>query len=617
MDVPLDYEDWRGASSDEVEQKLNVYLEEDRQRGFVMERAPLFRLALRQTGERSYQFIWTYHHILLDGWSNVLVLKEVMASYEALAEGKELKLKAARPYRDYINWLSQQSRENAEGYWRQRLAGFREATGLAGERGVVRRNKAGKQQEHRRWLTAEQTARLRQFARKHQLTLNTLLQGAWAVALSGYSGEQDVVFGSTVAGRPPELAGVESMVGVFINTLPVRVKLEPGQRLMEWLKQLQDEQAQAQQYSYTPLVELQSWSEVERGSPLFESVVVFENFATEAFESSYGVQGEKEKSATEMRIIPGEMRARANYGQMLVVGPGDKLSLRLTTDAERYSGAAMERLLGQLEYLLVQMGSQSESATVGNLSLLSPQERKQVVEEWNRTEREYEKNCFQELFEEQARRNPEKIAVVYEGTQLSYRELNERSNQLAHYLRRQGVGPEVCVGLYLERSLELMVGLLGILKAGGAYVPLDPSYPPERIAFMAEESRLAFILADHAANLPDTLSRVVPISLVQWAWANESKANLSLCVRPDNLAYILYTSGSTGKPKGVMIEHRQIVNYFHALLLRDRRSPEWNYAMVQPLTFDSSQTVIVLSFAPGEHFTCSRERCRLVSVGLD
>ena len=277
--LPFEQLDWRGLSPVEQEERIESFLIEDQQRGFQLSQAPLLRHTLIRLSDQDYKFIWSNHHLLLDGWSQFAVLKELLMEYEAIRNGVPVKIETPRPYRDYISWLRQQDISQAESYWREYLKGFRVPTPL----GVIpKQTNDGETKEAKDsfgkgqlLIEAETTGRLRTLARQQQLTLNTLVQGAWALLLSRYSGQPDVLFGSVVSGRPASLSGVEEMVGLFINTLPVRVQVEDEARADAWLRGLQEQQAQMRQYEYTPLVEVQRWSEVEHGTPLFENYVVF------------------------------------------------------------------------------------------------------------------------------------------------------------------------------------------------------------------------------------------------------------------------------------------------------------------------------------------------------
>jgi amino acid adenylation domain-containing protein len=407
-------------------------------------------------------------------------------------------------------------------------------------------------------LSEETTGRLQLLARKHELTLNTVLVGAWALLLNRYSQEETVVFGATVAGRPPSLPGVETMIGLFINTLPVRVRVDEEAELLAWLRALQAEQVELREYEHSPLVEVQSWSEVGRGRPLFESLLVFENYPLDA-------DALKENLSLDLKDV--RSFDRTNYPLTVVAIPAEELSLQALYDRRRFTDDSIARLLGHLRTLLESIAAQTSASSqpVGQLQLLTPREQ-QVLVEWNTTARDYQRDlCLHEMFEVQVERTPGRVAAVYLDEELTYRELNARANKLAHYLKELGIGPDTCVGVLMERSLEMLVALLGVLKAGGAYVPLDPEYPQERLGFMLNDSGARVLLTQkHLAKLlPSYGAHMVYIDTESQSIYAESAKNLQCEVSARNLAYIIYTSGSTGRPKGTAIEHGSATNFSH------------------------------------------------------
>ena len=548
--VPLEQHDWRGLPDDEQAERWEAFLTQERQRGFNLSMPPLMRLALVRLGSDSYRFAWTHHHLLLDGWSAALLLREVFNAYEALRRGEQVRAEPRRPFRDYIAWLDRQDLSKAEAFWRENLKGFDAPTPLVIDHTSVESD--GDMEavgESKVQLSEEMTGCLQSLAREHGLTLNTILAGAWALLLNRYSQEETVVFGATVAGRPPSLPGVETMVGLFINTLPVRVRIDEKAELPAWLKVLQAEQVEVREYEYSPLVEVQGWSEVGHGRPLFESLLVFENYPLNA-------AALKENLSLHLEDV--RSFDRTNYPLTIVAIPAEELCLQALYDRRRFTDDSIERLLGHLGTLLESIATRP-SQTLAELQLLTPREREQVLVEWNKTARDYPPDlCLHEMFEAQVERTPERIAAVHVDEELTYQELNARANKLARYLRKLGVGPETCVGVLMERSLEMLVGLLAVLKAGGAYVPLDPEYPPERLGFMLADSGARTLLTQQrlANLLPAHGARLICIDTEGQSIDAESAENLPCDVTVRNLAYVIYTSGSTGWPKGTAIEHR-------------------------------------------------------------
>jgi amino acid adenylation domain-containing protein/non-ribosomal peptide synthase protein (TIGR01720 family) len=565
--LPWVEEDWRDLSLEVQETRLAAFITEDRNSGFVLSQAPLMRLALFRVAADVYHLIWSSHHLLIDGWSVPLVLNEVFACYDAFVRDQELDLPQPRPYRDYIIWLKQQDLAAAESFWRKTLAGFRAPTRLGVDHPFGPNAEAVRYASYEIQLTETTSTALQVLVRQHGLTLNTVVQGAWALLLSCYSGERDVVFGAIVAGRPPDLAGVENMIGVFINTVPVRTHIRPDAALLSWLESLQTQQVEARQYEYVSLVQVQGWSEVPRGLPLFESIIVFENHLA----ATVGLAPGDHASLT-IRDLRGI--EQNNYPITLIARPDQGLALQISYDCRRFDAVVIERMLGHLQALL-EGSVAAPDRRLADLTFMSNSEWQELVITRNHTQTAYPADlCFHELFEAQVTRTPDAIAAFFEGVHLSYEELNIQANRLAHELHVLGVGPEVRVGICVERSLELVIGLLSIFKAGGAFVPLDPTFPKERMAFILADAQVSVLLTQQAIydlrftiyDLEESQTAIVnrksKIVNLDADWLHNAPAeNLRSGVRASNLAYLIYTSGSTGRPKGVLIPHRGLVNY--------------------------------------------------------
>lgn len=560
VELPWIEYDWRSLSAEEQRAELELLLKTDRERGFDPSRPPLMRLMLISLGEEAYQFIWSFHHMLLDGWSMPLLQKEILLLYDAYCRGRKAELPRPLPYREYIGWLQQQDSAAAKVFWREALKGFKAPTpfGLDRSFDADTTSAAYRYETQEVKLSHELTAALRNFAQQHQLTLNTVVEGAWALLLNAYSGEEDIVIGGITSGRPADLPGVDSIVGLFINTLPVRVRISPEDALVHWLRKLQDSHAEMRRYEYSPLVQVQGWSEVPRGVPMFDSLFVFENYPLLDLlrEQEWGFEVREARSVE-----------KTNYPLTVVASPGPQLLLRFCYEYPRFEDATVTQMLGHFETILEDMVAHPLQH-LSQIRLLPYSELHQMLHDWNDTLAEFpDSQCVHQLFERQSACTPDALAVDAEGVQLTYDNLNRRANQLARYLRRLGVGPERLVGICVERLPELIVGMLAVLKAGGAYLPLDPSYPMDRLAFMIEESKAEVLLVQksQAAQLHAHGAALVFVDEDRGVIESESAQNVEGGATADSPAYVIYTSGSTGKPKGVMLTHRGLCNLATAM----------------------------------------------------
>ncbi len=577
--LPWEEFDWRGISGPEQQGKLKGLLKTDRARGFDSSVAPLMRVSLARLADQNYALVWSHHHMLLDGWSQPLLLKEFVGIYEALSNNGPAPPNETAPFRNYLAWLQQQDLALAEVYWRETLKDFDAPTALAA---IPKPAKfPGQDVAHepqRLLLTPTLTNSLMTFAREHYLTLSTLVQGAWALLLGHYSGEDDVVFGVTVSGRPTDLAGAQSMVGMFINTLPLRVPLPWDSELLPWLRQIQTQQSELIEYAYSPLAKVQRWSDVRPCTPLFESIVVFQNYPIE--QSLENVNGLFEIS---------NVRAyeRTKYPLMLVVEPGVDLSLRLLYEDARFDSFLAARVLKHLQNLLEGIASETNQ-NLANVPLLTTTERDQILRDGQGAQAAFPQQCVHEMFEAQVRKTPDVVALTFGEENITYRELDTRANQLAHYLRSVGIGSQSPVGLCVERSTDMVTALLAIFKAGGVFVPLNPQYPSRQRAYMMNDAQVQVLIAHRATSevAPAGTVQVVNLDDCRDAIANCSSQTPQNDVQPDHLAYVIYTSGSTGQPKGVLVEHRNFANTLLSSLSSFQFRSDDVMACVSAFSFD-------------------------------
>jgi amino acid adenylation domain-containing protein/non-ribosomal peptide synthase protein (TIGR01720 family) len=556
VELPIEFLDWRTITAEEQERRFGGLLRTDRERGFDLSQPPLMRWSLIRLTEDRYRLIWSHHHLLLDGWSSPLVLQEVFAFYEASLQGTELEMEPRPPYKGYIEWLSRRDMERAETHWREALKGFNQPTRLWIDRAPGRTtSQEGVEDQHVK-IDAAATSKLQAFARQHHLTMNTILQGAWGLLLSKYSGEADLAFGITVSGRPVDLPGSESIIGPFINTLPVRMRVSFQTSILAWLSKIQSAQLESGQYAYSSLPE--QYGEIPLGVPLYESILIFEN---------YPLTRSSQNRQQRVEIDDVRSPVRTKYPLTIVSGPGSELQISIAYDPIRFDRPVITRLLAHLRNIIEEI-SNDTAQPVSSLSLLSPVEQGQLLAEWAGVVRidPEEPNPLHQL-EALAERIPDVIAVVCEQKQLSYRELNRRSNQLAHELRSLGMGPEVGGVVCLESSPALVVALLGVVKAGGVGIVWEPSDREDHFPRLLPEPGASVILIRQsaAAEGPELGAQIVRLDSDWGRISGRSAVNPDCVVKGENSAFITYTSSSTGEPKRVLISHRGWRNYLFGM----------------------------------------------------
>ncbi|MET0395456.1 MAG: non-ribosomal peptide synthase/polyketide synthase [Longimicrobiaceae bacterium] len=580
-ELPFRVEDWRGLDAAGRQARLERHLAADLAEGFDTRRAPLMRVALFRMEDDEHQLLWTHHHLVMDGWSLSLLFRDVLAAYAAHVRGEAPRAAPAVRFREYVAWLERQDRGRAERFWRAALAGFDAPTPLPVP-GTARSGEEG-QGTAALLLSEDRSAALQERARRWGVTPGTLVQGAWALLLARYAGADDVLFGATVSGRPADLPGAEEIVGLFINTLPVRVRLRPEAALGEWLARLQGEQAEAREHDYAPLVEVRKWSDVPPGEPLFRSLVVFENYPVdrEMDRKQGGVDGVRARSNL--------VRGRSNYPLSLVAQGASRLSLEIHHDRGRVDTEAAERLAGHLRVLLEGMATHPERR-LAEVGLLDESERERVLAAWNATAAPRPTAPVHEQFSAQAARTPDAVAVVFGDERLSYAALERRSGELAGRLRRLGVGPEARVGVCLERTPELVVAVLAVLRAGGAYVPLDPAHPAERLLALLDEcgARVVVTAGAAASRLHGYAGAVVRLDTDAARAGGAPVEAPAAAVAPESLAYVIHTSGSTGRPKGVMVSHGSLAGYLAWIGRTVLDDGPGAIPLLSPPTFDAS-----------------------------
>ncbi|NIE69194.1 non-ribosomal peptide synthase/polyketide synthase, partial [Burkholderia sp. Ax-1719] len=584
-EMPVALHDWRGLDHDAYESALAQWRADDLATPFDLRRAPLMRLNLFARADGAHDLVWTDHHALLDGWSAAQLMGEVIHAYRREIGETVAALPAATPYRDYVRWRA--SQPAAQAWWQPQLDGLdevallmpslrKDAAAAPGESGVLRRAQP---------LGASLSEALRAAAARHRVTLNTMMQAAWAALIARHANRSRVVFGVTVSGRPPELAGIDGMLGLFINSLPVWAELRAGEALDAWLARLQQHNAELRQHEHTPLRDVQRWA--ARGNDagaLFDTLVVFENYPIDA--------GLREGDAG-LEVSASETLERTHYALTLAVSPGDVLAINWSADAAQLDATTLDRLAAQYVGLLAQLADPA-TQRVGDLRVARAVDVAQIAPV-EPAPREHAFRPLIERFAAQAAQRPDALAVVADDASLSYAQLDAWSDRVAAHLLAQGVTRETRIGVAFERSAALIAALVGVLKAGAAYVPLDPAYPGERLAYLLDDACIACVLADaagadalaplqasrtfvvHDAGAVDALPPADP------TWRARQPRTL-----PEQLAYVIYTSGSTGQPKGVGISQRSAARLFDACGETFAFGPDDVWSMCHSYAFDFS-----------------------------
>ncbi len=573
--LPASYHDWRGLSRVEWERELARVLTEDRAAGMDLTAPPLLRLVIATLAGDQVLLVCTSHHVVLDGWSLAQVFTEVREQYAAIVHGRTPELLTRRPLRDYLKWLSEQDQRQAEEHWRRVLVGFTAPTALPYDRQPLEAHRTESAETVRIELPAGESRRLQLAARRGGLTLHTIVQGAWAVLLARYSREPEVLFGTTASGRPAELPGVESMVGMFINTVPTRVQVADDTGVVSWLRELQAAQAESRRFDFVSLAQIQAYSDLPAGVTLFDSMVVFENYPFQT--PPEGEPG--------LRIREVRGRDTTNFPLSLRAYLDGQLCFDLGYDPRLFDAATVTAMTQRLRLLLIGIADDPDQPVSG-LPWMTAEERHRVLVEWNDTAGEVPAGSVVELFEAQVSHTPGATAVRCGGESLSYAELNARANRLARVLIGRGVGAERLVALMVPRSVDMVVALWAVWKAGAGYLPIDPAYPAERIAFMLSDARPVLVVTtcEVESRLPETEQAVARFRLddpetaatsaecagsdltgadltsADLTSADLTDADRAVPLSGDHAAYVIYTSGSTGRPKGVVIAHRSVAD---------------------------------------------------------
>ena len=592
--IDLLQQDWQDISEIEKSEKSANFLQEQINTPFNLNKVPLMRLHLIRMQPKTYQFIWTYHHLILDGWSMAIVIKELLTLYQSFAMGHDICLEPTADYKNYIAWLKQQNHNKAFEFWQKKLQGLNTPTFLGFVSNSNKQKTVTNQYFEQKFkLSAETTYKLQFLTREYKLTLNTIIQGAWAILLHRYSGSQDIVFGATSSGRPTNLTNAQSMVGLLINTLPVRVKLNLQHWLIDYFKSLQTEQLKRQEYEYYSLIDIHRASELPQDIPLFQTIVIFEN---------YPVNSSIKQSWDNLDIRNIETSEQTNYPLTLYAAVDSEISLKLLYDTKLFNPTLARSILDHLKTLLEAIASNPQQQLY-NLNILTPLEQQKLLVDINKTAKPYPQDaCFPQLWLNQVAKTPNAVAAIFKDQTITYQELNDKSDCVTNHLQQLEVKPETLIGVCLERSMEMLVALLGILKAGAAYVPLDPNHPQARLDYVVEDSKIQILLTQtkHLDKFPQSNLEIINLdSPNPPPFGKGGLRGDHFSTDTQNLAYVIYTSGSTGKPKGVQINHRSLVNFLFSMRDSIKISSDDSLLSVTTIAFDIAALELYLPLLVG------------------
>lgn len=529
---------------------IEKYKNIDIEKGFDLERDIPMRISILKISESTYKVVWSFHHIIMDGWCLGIVIKDFFDMYKKLKNKENILFESARPYSSYIKWIEKQDKEEGINYWENYLQSYEEQAVVP----KIKRVEVDKYQskDYTFNLTKELTQRLRRIARRNNVTVNTIFQAAWGALLCRYNNTEDVVFGSVVSGRPSEIPEVENMVGLFINTVPIRIRYNDEDTFSDIINSVQREIIVSDKYNYIPLAEIQANCEVKQG--LIDHIIAFENYPLDE-----GINRLNNRDELGFSIGEAENFEQTNYDFAITVMPKEEIVIKLKYNSLVYDEDYIRKVGNHIFNTLNQI-TVNPQLKMKEIEILAEKERMEILKDFNNTSVEYPRDkTIQKLFEEQVERTPDNTAVVFEDEKLTYRELNEKANSLARKLRKNGVKSESIVGIVVEPSMEMITGIMAVLKAGGSYLPIDSNYPKDRIKYMLEDSNVHILLTQN--RLTEKLKfegKIIDLEDIEIY--GENNQNLEIINKSTDLAYVIYTSGSTGRSKGVMIEHRSLVN---------------------------------------------------------
>ncbi|WP_195576563.1 non-ribosomal peptide synthetase [Paenibacillus sp. 1001270B_150601_E10] len=576
MDIPIVVNDYSSYTAEQAETLIAELKARDLKKELDLEIEPM-RITLCLIDNESCEMILTWHHILFDGWSNGVLLKEFIQTYQAIKDGSSsaIRTNAKTPFKQYVQLLQRQDKAKQRQYWEQAFKGWQERTQLTEQKAAFNEREAAEASNRcdvsTLTLSFQEVEAISHYTQRHEITLAAYLYAAWSLLLGRYCGTEDVLFGTTVSGRTPELSGMEEMIGLFINTVPLRICWTADDPVQQLVKSINNQLKQRVDYELTPLVDINAYSGADSYEPLFNSIMVVENYP---LDTRIGQAGD-------LRIGKYEMVESTHYGLTIGVQPKvtGELALEFAYDPNSFSRAMIDRLANHYKQIVLQMFSKEE-AKINELQLLTAGEREELLSSFNRRSSKclqagqlesdelepVEEDVVQLRFERRVQKSPDSIALISGEQSYTYQEIDQAANRLAHQIRTLGIRADEPVAIWLDRSEQLLIAMLAVLKSGAAYVPIDYDYAPGRINQILQDSGTRIVVVDDT-GLPDSIAFEGTCVCIEkeMPTANTVQDNpVPLASKARDAAYILYTSGSTGTPKGVVVEHRNLLAYVDA-----------------------------------------------------
>ncbi|NRV14639.1 amino acid adenylation domain-containing protein [Clostridium beijerinckii] len=500
------------------------------------------RIYLCKLEDCKYEMIISNHHILYDGWSNGIILNELMEAYTNLYDGKELRINNKTKFSEFIKYINNLDAEKQKKYWTNYLQDLgNKDDGFASKSSGIYKEISYK-------INNIKSNKIKDFAKENRILLSSLLYGTWGVLVQKFTDSNEVMFGTTVSGRPESIKLIDSMVGLFVNTIPLRVKSEGNTTLINLIRNIERMLSERKDFENTSLVDIKGYCGLRADEELFNSIVTIENYPLDLNKDNV------------LEIENFSIVEKTNYNMALEILTFNGIEFKFNFNSGAIDESIVQKLGGYLERIIDSV-IDSPNARISQVEILRKAELNEILNNFNNTKTEYPKDkTIYNLFEEQVNKTPDKVALEFKEEKVTYKELNEKSNQIANYLRENGIKNESIVGIMMSHSIELVIGILAVLKAGGTYLPIDPSYPADRVNYMLEDSQSSMLLVNievhEEIQYKGKIVNINKINIDLYIKENLMKIN-----QLNNLAYIIYTSGSTGKPKGVMIEHQGLTNY--------------------------------------------------------